>query len=212
VKFGSVGKALPETQLRIAEDGEILVRSAGVFKGYYNDPQGTADTLVDGWLHTGDVGVLDEQGFLSITDRKKDILVTAGGKNISPQNIENKLKASIYINDAVVIGDRRPYLTALIVLDEDNVVKWAQDNKVQFSTFRDLTQCDDIYGLIEQDVIRVNKTTARVENIRKFRIVPKKLFEEDGEVTPTMKVKRNYIHAAFCDLIESMYAGRQSGK
>ena len=204
-KFGMVGTPLPGCEVEIADDGEILVKSPGVFKGYYRNPEATAETIVDGWLHSGDVGELDKDGYLKITDRKKDIIVTAGGKNITPQYIENKLKASVYINDAVVIGDRRKFLSCLVMIDEDNVVKYAQDNKVQFSTYNDLTQHPAINELIQKEVGMVNETLARVENIREFTILPKKLYEEDGEVTPTMKVKRNYVNEAFGDLIEAMY-------
>ncbi len=205
VRFGTVGQALPGTEMKIAEDGEILVRSPGVFKGYYKGEDATAQTLKDGWLLTGDVGELDADGFLRITDRKKDIIVTAGGKNITPQYIENKLKASIYINDAVVIGDRRKYLTCLIMIDEDNVAKYAQDHKIQFSTYRDLTRSHRVIDLIDKEVAAVNQTLARVENIRKFTILPKRLYEEDGEVTPTMKIKRKIVHDTFKDIIEAMY-------
>ncbi len=204
-KFGMVGTPLPGCEVKIADDGEILVKSPGVFIGYYRNPEATAETIVDGWLHSGDVGELDEDGYLKITDRKKDIIVTAGGKNITPQYIENKLKASVYINDAVIIGDRRKFLSCLVMIDEDNVVKYAQDNKVQFSTYYDLTQHPEINQLIQKEVDEVNETLARVENIRKFTILPKKLYEEDGEVTPTMKVKRKYVNEAFGDLIEAMY-------
>ncbi len=205
VKFGTVGPPLRGVEVRIAEDGEILVKSPGVFKGYYKNPEDTAETLKDGWLYSGDVGEVDQDGYLKITDRKKDIIVTAGGKNITPQYIENKLKASPFINDAAVIGDKRKYLTSLILIDEDNVVKYAQDNKIQFSTYRDLTQSPEIRRLIQGEVDAVNKTLARVEQVKKFVILPKKLYEEDGEVTPTMKVKRRYINEAFSDLIEGMY-------
>ncbi|MFO7643313.1 MAG: AMP-binding protein [Desulfosarcina sp.] len=205
VKLGTVGPPLPETELKIAADGEILVKSPGVFKGYFSNPAATAETLKAGWLVTGDVGTLDEDGYLKITDRKKDIIVTSGGKNITPQYIENKLKASVYINDAVVIGDRRNYLTCLIMIDEDNVVKYAQDHKIQFSTYKDLTQSPEIYELIKKAIDQVNQTLARVETVRRFTILPKKLYEEDGEVTPTMKVKRKYVYDAFQDLIEAMY-------
>jgi long-chain acyl-CoA synthetase len=205
VKFGAVGQPLTGIEIKIADDGEILVKSPGVFKGYFKNQQATAETVVDGWLHSGDVGELDEDGFLKITDRKKDIIVTAGGKNITPQYIENKLKASIYINDAVVIGDRRKYLSCLIMIDEDNVVKYAQDHKIQFSTYKDLTQDADIQKLIDGEVRAINETLARVEQVKKFCILPKKLYEEDGEVTPTMKVKRKFVNEAFSDLIDSMY-------
>ncbi len=207
-KFGSVGKALNGIKIKIAEDGEILVRSKGVFKGYYKGQDATGKTIIDGWLHTGDVGEIDTDGFLKITDRKKDIIVTAGGKNITPQYIENKLKASIYINDVVVIGDRRKFLSCLIMIDEDNVVKFAQDNKVQFSTYKDLTGDEQVTTLIDLEVKKVNKTLARVENIRKFTILPKRLYEEDGEVTPTMKIKRKFVNEAFKDLIEAMYSSK----
>lgn len=207
VKIGTVGPPLRGVEVKIASDGEILVRSPGVFKGYYGNPRGTDETLVDGWLHSGDVGELDSDGYLRITDRKKDIIVTAGGKNITPQYIESKLKASPYINDACVIGDRRKFLSCLVMIDEDNVVKYAQDNKVHFSTYKDLTQSPEIRKLIQSEIDRVNETLSRVEQVKKFAILPKKLYEEDGEVTPTMKVKRKFIHEAFKDLIEGMYKG-----
>jgi long-chain acyl-CoA synthetase len=210
VKFGTVGPPLRDTEIKIADDGEILVRSPAVFKGYYNNPEATEETLKDGWLHSGDVGELDEDGYLKITDRKKDIIVTAGGKNITPQYIENQLKFSSYINDAVVIGDKRKYVTALVMIDEDNVVKYAQDNKIQFSTYKDLTQSPEIFKVITKEVDKVNSGLSRVEQIKKFTIIPKKLYEEDGEVTPTMKVKRKAINEQFGDLIEAMYSTRHS--
>ena len=204
-KFGCVGEPLEGIELRIASDGEILVKSPGVFKGYFKNSKATEETIVDGWLNSGDVGEIDQDGYLKITDRKKDIIVTAGGKNITPQYIENKLKASLFINDAVVIGDKRKFLSCLIMIDEDNVVKYAQDHKIQFSTYKDLTRSEEINRLIDQEIKSVNETLARVEQVKKFTILPKKLYEEDGEVTPTMKVKRKFINEAFSDLIESMY-------
>lgn len=204
-KLGTVGKALPETEVKIAEDGEILVRHKGIFKGYYKDEATTREALHDGWMHTGDVGEIDDEGYLKITDRKKDLIITAGGKNVAPQYIENLLKFSPYINDAVVIGDNRKFISAIIVIDEENVVKYAQDKKVQFTTFASLTRSEEVIQLIQEEINEVNSQLARVENIRKFRILDKKLYTEDGEVTPTMKVKRKFINAHYRDLIESMY-------
>ncbi|MBM4351167.1 MAG: long-chain fatty acid--CoA ligase [Deltaproteobacteria bacterium] len=207
LKIGKVGRPLPGVEVKIAEDGEILVKGPGIFKGYFKNPEATAETLKDGWLHSGDVGELDADGFLKITDRKKDLIITAGGKNIAPQNIENQLKFSPYINDAVVIGDRKKYLVALIAIDEENVIKYAQDHKIQFGTYGSLTQAPEIKQLIQSEVDRVNKTLAQVEQVKKFAIIPKKLYEEDGEVTPTMKVKRKSINEAYKDIIEKMYKG-----
>jgi long-chain acyl-CoA synthetase len=204
-KLGTVGKALPETDVRIADDGEILVKHEGIFRGYFKDDEHTGEAIVDGWLYTGDVGTVDDEGYLTISDRKKDIIITAGGKNIAPQYIENLLKFSPYINDAVVVGDRRKYLAAIIVIDEENVVKWAQDHKVQYTTFASLTRTEEVTKLIQDEVDKVNKQLASVENIRRFKLLDKKLYTEDGEVTPTMKVKRKSIYGQYSDLIESMY-------
>ncbi|MBN1383011.1 MAG: AMP-binding protein [Deltaproteobacteria bacterium] len=204
-KVGTVGKPLPGTEVRIAEDGEIVVKHKAIFKGYYKDEAQTREVLRDGWMYTGDVGEIDADGFLKLTDRKKDLIITAGGKNIAPQYLENLLKFSPYINDAVVIGDGRKYLTAIIVIDDENVIKYAQDHKVQYTTFASMTKTPEVIELIQQEVDKVNRQVARVENIRKFRILDKKLYTEDGEVTPTMKVKRKAINQQFADLIESMY-------
>lgn len=203
-RLGYVGEALPGVEIKIAEDGEILARGENVFKGYFKAPKLTAETIVDGWLHTGDVGIL-EDGFLKIMDRKKDIIITRGGKNITPAFIENKLKFSFYVQDAVVIGDGRKYLTALILIDEDNVTKYAQDNAIPFTTFADLTKNSEIIKLIEQEVGKVNKTLAKVETIKKFRLLPRRFYAEDGDVTPTQKVKRRALEKTYSDMIESMY-------
>jgi long-chain acyl-CoA synthetase len=205
-RWGYVGEPIPGIEVKIAEDGEILAKGPGVFKGYFKDPDLTAETIKDGWLHTGDVGAM-EDGFLKIMDRKKDILITAGGKNITPAFIENKLKFSSYIQDAVVIGDGRKYLVALILIDEDNVTKYAQDNRIPFSTFADLTQNPEIQKLIEKEVAKVNKTLARVETIKKFQLLPRRFYEEDGDVTPTKKVKRRFLEKRYADMIEKMYKG-----
>ena len=204
-KLGTVGRALPDTEVRIADDGEIVVKHKGIFKGYYKDEETTRACLIDGWMHTGDVGEIDDEGYLKITDRLKDLIITAGGKNIAPQYIENLLKFSPYINDSVVIGDKRKYLSAIIVIDEENVTKFAQDSKIQYTTFATMTRTEEVINLIQGEIDKVNKQVARVENIRKFRILDKKLYTEDGEVTPTMKVKRKSINEQFADVIESMY-------
>jgi len=205
VKFGTVGKALPRAQIKIAEDGEILLKGPHVFMGYYNNPEKTRETIVDGWLYTGDVGRIDEDGHLIITDRKKDIIITAGGKNITPSEIENELKFSPYINDAVVIGDRRKYLTTLIMVDDENVMKYAQDNRVPFTTYASLTKTKEVIELIQKEVNRANKKFARVETIKKFRLIHIQLTTDDEEITPTGKLKRNFVSEKFKEEIESMY-------
>jgi long-chain acyl-CoA synthetase len=205
VRPGTVGKPLPGAEVTIAEDGEILVKGPHVFAGYFRDPDKTKETIVGGWLHTGDVGVIDEDGHVRILDRKKDIIITSGGKNVTPSEIENQLKFSPYISDAVVIGDGRKYLTALIMIDEENVVKHAQEHRVPFTTFASLTRAPEIVKLIEREIENVNRQFARVETIKKFSLIDIKLTTDDEEITPTMKLKRKYVSEKFKDLIESMY-------
>jgi long-chain acyl-CoA synthetase len=205
-RYGYVGEALPGLEMKIGEDGEILARGPGVFKGYFKNPELTDETLSEGWLHTGDLGEIDE-GHLRIIGRTKDIIITSGGKNITPEFIENKLKFSTYIQDAVVIGDGRRYLTALILIDEENVMKYAQDNRIPFTTFSDLARNPEIKKLIDKEVNEVNKTLARVETIKKFAMIPRRFYAEDGDVTPTQKVKRANLEKQYKDLIESMYRG-----
>ncbi len=204
-KFGTVGKPVPGVEVKLAKDGEILIKGPTVFMGYYNDMDKTRETIKNGWLYTGDVGRFDEEGHLIITDRKKDIIITSGGKNITPSEIENQLKFSLYINDAIVIGDGRKYLTALIMIDEENVMKYAQDNRIPFSTYASLTKAPEIIKLIGNEVDTSNRQLARVETIKKFRLIDIMLTEEDEEVTPTMKLKRKFISKRFKDLINSMY-------
>jgi long-chain acyl-CoA synthetase len=205
-KPGSIGVALPHTEVKVSPQGELLVRSPSVFMGYLNQPEKTAEALRDGWLHTGDVGRMDNEGYFYITDRMKDIIITAGGKNITPSEIENQLKFSPYITDAVVIGDRRAYLTALIMIDHENVEKFAQDNAIPFSNYASLCRRPEVLALIEGEIARVNAKFARVENVRKFRLIEQKLTAEDEELTPTMKLKRKLVNEKYRDLIESMYA------
>jgi len=205
IRLGTCGEPLPGVEVKIAEDGEILVKGDNVFQGYFKDEENTRRTLIDGWLHTGDLGQLSDDGHLRITGRKKDLIITSGGKNISPQYIENLVKFSPYIVDAVVIGDGRKYLTAIIIVDEDNVIQYAQDNRVPFTTYASLTKTKEIRTLIGYEVEKVNSKLSRVEQIKKFAITDKILDQEDDELTPTMKVKRKKVSQAYKDVIENMY-------
>ncbi|KAB2918323.1 MAG: long-chain fatty acid--CoA ligase [Hyphomicrobiaceae bacterium] len=206
LKLGTIGVAAPGTEVKISPQGEILLRGPHIFKGYHNKADKTAEALRDGWLHTGDVGVMDEAGFARITDRMKDIIITAGGKNITPSEIENQLKFSPYISDAVVIGDRRNYLTCLVMIDHDNVVKFAQEHNVPFTNYASLCRAPEVVELIGKEVEAVNKKFARVETIKKFRLIDQLLSAEDEELTPTMKLKRGLVEKKYSNLIESMYS------
>jgi long-chain acyl-CoA synthetase len=204
-RVGTVGEPIPGIEVRLAEDGEILTRGPHVFRGYFREPELTAQTIdPEGWLHTGDVGAWDD-GHIRILDRKKDVIITAGGKNITPAYIENKLKFSPYIQDAVVIGDRRKYLVALILIDEDVVTQFAQQHRIPFATFADLTQHPEIRRLIKGELDKVNRTLSQVETIKRFALLPRRFYEEEGDVTPTKKVKRRNIERRYGDLIESLY-------
>ena len=204
---GTIGVAAEGVEVKVdAVTGELLLRGPNVFMGYLNQPEKTAETLdAEGWLHTGDVGTVDADGYFRITDRMKDIIITAGGKNITPSELENELKFSPYITDAVVIGDRRAYLTALIMIDQENVEKFAQDHDVPFSSYASLTRAREVQALIGQELERVNRKFARVEQIKQFRLLETQLGAEDEELTPTMKLKRALVQKKYAELIESMY-------
>ena len=206
IKPGSIGCAGPHNEVAVSPEGELLIRGDNVFMGYLNQPEKTAETLRDGWLHTGDVGTVDEEGFFRITDRIKDIIITAGGKNITPSEIENQLKFSPYITDAVLIGDRRAYLSALIMIDQENVERYAQDSDIPFSNYASLCRASEIQALIGSEVERVNRQFARVEQVKTFRLIEQRLTAEDEELTPTMKLKRKLVHLKYAELIESMYS------
>ncbi|MBD3664961.1 AMP-dependent synthetase/ligase [Sulfitobacter aestuariivivens] len=206
-KLGTVGKPIESGHLRIADDGEVQYKVGNVFKGYWNKPEKTAETFTeDGWLRTGDVGLIDNEGFLRITGRLKDIIITAGGKNITPAEIENRLKFSPYIADAVVVGDRRKFLSCLVMIDQENVEKFAQDKRVPFSNFKSLCAADEVRDLIGSVVEEVNKDFARVEQIKKFRLIDTLLTAEDEELTATMKLKRATVEKKHKVLIDDMYA------
>ena len=206
VRIGTVGVAAPGAEIKIARDGEILTRGPGTFVGYHKDEGATREAIdVDGWLHTGDLGEMDEDGFLTIIDRKKDIIITAGGKNISPSEIENRIKVSPFVREAIVIGDQRKYLTALIGTEGDTVGNWATRKRVPFTTYEDLSSKPEVTRLIEGWLDEVNKDLARVETIKRFELLPKELDQQEGELTATQKVKRAHISEEFGELIDSMY-------
>ncbi len=206
IRIGSIGSACPGTEVKLSPQGEILLRGPHIFAGYLNKPEKTAEALSDGWLHTGDVGEMDPAGFVRITDRMKDIIITAGGKNVTPSEIENQLKFSPYISDAIVIGDKRSYLTCLIMIDHDNVVKFAQDHDVPFTNYASLCRAPEVVELIGKEVEAVNKKLARVETVKKFKLIDQLLTAEDEELTPTMKLKRSLVEKKYRELIEGMYA------
>ncbi len=207
MKPGSIGPAAGYNEVKIDPDtGEIRVRGPNVFMGYLNQPEKTAEAIdADGWLHTGDVGTMDADGYFKITDRMKDIIITAGGKNVTPSELENELKFSPYVTDAVVIGDKRPYLTVIIMIDQENVEKYAQDNDVPFSNYASLTHATEVQTLIQAEIDRVNKKFARVEQIKKFFLLETQLSAEDEELTPTMKLKRKLVEKKYAPQIDAMY-------
>ncbi len=204
-RFGTVGQGLPGFELRIAEDGELLVRSDTVFAGYYKDPEATAEVLdPDGWLHTGDIAEIDDAGFVKITDRKKDIIVTAGGKNIAPQNLESDLKASKYVSQALVVGDRRPYPAALVTLDPVEIEKWAAAQGIS-GAMDELSTNESVRALVQGIVDDVNRERSRFEQIKRFTILPRDFTMERDEMTPTLKLKRRTIREHYGDEIEALY-------
>jgi long-chain acyl-CoA synthetase len=202
VKFGTVGPTIPGVEVKIANDEEILVRGPNVFLGYYKEPEATAETLIDGWLHSGDLGAFDSEGFLSITGRKKDILITAGGKNVAPKNIEAALKNHSLVNEAIVIGDRRKYLTVLVTLDPDTIAKFCAEKNLEVATAH---HSPAVRAEIQRAVDQVNEELARVEQVKKFTVLPRNLSVQDGELTPTLKVKRKVVNEHFATDIEAMY-------
>jgi long-chain acyl-CoA synthetase len=204
-KFGKVGKAFKGCEIRIADDGEILVRGPNIFQGYYKNEEATRETLEDGWLHTGDIGEIDADGYLSITGRKKDIIITAGGKNITPANLEAEIKQSPYVSQCVVVGDRRPYLVALITLDMEECAKLCEEKGWPADPAQ-LRENAEMKAIIQQHLDQVNEKFARVEQVKKFEILPHDLSQETGELTPTLKVKRNVVAEKYEKDVEALYA------
>ena len=206
IKLGTVGKSVPWGEVKISPQGEILIKGDFVFMGYLNQPEKTAETIdKDGWLHTGDVGSIDNEGFVKITDRMKDIIITAGGKNITPSEIENQLKFSPYISDAVVVGDKRAFLTCLVMIDQENVEKFAQERDIPFTNYVSLCRAKEVQELIWTEIEKVNANFARVETIKKFFLIEQQLTAEDAELTPTMKLKRTFVNKKYAPQIDAMY-------
>jgi len=208
--FGSVGLALPGTECKLApEDGEILIKSPGVMNGYHNLPEQTAEALTaDGWLRTGDIGELDANGFLRITDRKKDLIKTSGGKYIAPQSIEGKLKAACpYISQVIIHGDKRNFVTALVALDEESTMKWAREHGMNGASYADVVKTDQVKQLLAPYFDQVNKTLAKYETVKQFAVLPRDLSVDDGELTPSLKVKRKVVETKYARLLDKMYEG-----
>jgi long-chain acyl-CoA synthetase len=206
-RFGTVGRALPGTEVKLAEDGELLIRSETVFQGYFKEPEATAEVLgPDGWLRSGDIAEIDADGFIKITDRKKDIIVTAGGKNVAPQNLENDLKTSKYISQAMVVGDRQPYIAALITLDPEALPAWAAARGLPVEMER-LVEEQQVRELIQGVVDAVNAERSRYEQIKRFTILPRDFTMDDDELTPTLKLKRRVVTKHFGGELDKLYAG-----
>ena len=205
IRLGTVGTPIPGLEFRLAEDHELLKRGEGVFLGYYKDPKSTAETIRDGWLHTGDVAAVEQDGHLRIVDRKKAIFVTAGGKNVSPSLVENALKVSPYIKEAVVLGDGERFISALIQIDFENVGQWATERKLAYTNFKNLARLPQVRDLIAREVDRANEGLAPVEQVRRFVLLEKELDHDDDEVTATMKVRRKTIYERFAPLIREIY-------
>jgi len=210
IKLGTVGKAFPNTEIRLTEAGEVISRGPGVFVGYYKNPEATAATIKDGWLYSGDAAMFDKDGHLIVIDRAKDVTHLANGTKFAPQFIENKLKFSPYIKEAVAVGQDRPYVAAMINIDMENVGKWAERRQIAYTTFTDLAQKPEVYDLVAQEVERVNRDLPEVTRLRKYVLLHKELDPDDEEITRTRKVRRGFVATKYADIIEALYSERPS--
>jgi long-chain acyl-CoA synthetase len=205
-RFGTVGPALPGTELRIAEDGEVLIKGPGVMRGYHNDPEHTAEVIVDGWFHTGDIGELDADGYLSITDRKKDLMKTSGGKYVAPAKVESVIAATIpYVSQVVAVGDGRKYISALLTMDRDNLAKWAARHQLGDLSYEELTQRPELRHTLERFMKSANGKLERWETVKQFAVLPAEFSVDDGGVTPNMKIRRKVVAERFADVVASLY-------
>jgi long-chain acyl-CoA synthetase len=210
LRFGTVGTPLPGTEVQIARDGEVLLRGPHVFKGYYHNPEATEEARTrDGWLHTGDLGALTPDGFLQITGRKKDLIITSSGKNITPVNIESELREGRYISEAVVFGDNRPYLVAIVTLDRDEAAKLAARLRIEQPDAETFVRDPRVYAEVQKEIDAVNRKLARIEQIKRFAILDHDLTQAEGELTPTLKVKRAVVYDRYSDLFAALYEGGQ---
>jgi long-chain acyl-CoA synthetase len=209
IRLDTVGVPLPGLEFKVSDSGELLSRGDTIFKGYYKNPEATAAALADGWFHSGDAAIIDDDGHIIIIDRMSDVMKLADGSKFSPQLIENKLKFSPYIMDAVVVGQDRPFITAMIAIDMANVGKWAEENKLPYTTFTDLSQKDEVYDLIAEEVETTNESLPKVARIRRFVLLYKQLDPDDDELTRTRKVRRKFVAERYKDLIVALYGARE---